>query len=333
MKEDYLDSVRVFQVIVIGIVIFSLAFVSGCVQEEETRELEKSEHMFVETLDVEDKSDLEEVDSVYSLNEQIYTYLDVNGFKISENDKINWKAYVTVYGPDDQVIPGLDDLPLDDGETQVAGDKDWGNVWITSNIWPSEEGWKPGEHTIEYRIVDEIGEKEKTFTETFTAEAEGLYFEEKITPEEEGININEEGTVEESVKSNIRIQELEYETKQGTLKTTITFEGEIPDVQNLENDENILYSLGIDTNADQESDYSMGYYLFGNLSQAEFMVSEGQTYLDNPDASYQVESNTLKMSINLSELNNPEEITLRTLSYYESETGTAVMNVPWETYN
>jgi len=141
---------------------------AGCINGYD--ELEVTENYFV-------GEDLEErVDNQYEANEDVDVALEVEGFEADEDGVIAWTIYATVTGPDGEPVEWddgeivLDEYVIDEGETAI--EEDWGYLDYTEYpLYFSPaflgESWDEGTHEIEFRIVDEIGDKDKTITMEF----------------------------------------------------------------------------------------------------------------------------------------------------------------------
>jgi|GEM_PF-2185240 len=145
---------------------------SDTFQVERRDELEVDEFKFVEDFDVTDVDDWVEVEPEYLPVGEIHIYFEVEGFEVDDGGTVAWQSYVTVYGPDGEPVESFENIELEDGEDQLP-DADWAYVDFTAQILPDEDSWNEGEHEVEFTVVDEVGEKELVFTESFEVVRDG----------------------------------------------------------------------------------------------------------------------------------------------------------------
>ncbi|OUJ18400.1 hypothetical protein AMET1_1316 [Methanonatronarchaeum thermophilum] len=140
---------------------------TGCLNGYD--ELEINENYFV-------GEDLEErADNQYEANEDVRVALYVEGFEADEDGVADWVIYATVTDPDGEPVEWdegelvLDEYVMVDSDAVIDGD--WGYIDYTELplvFSPGlENAWDEGTHEIEFTILDEIGDKDKTITMEF----------------------------------------------------------------------------------------------------------------------------------------------------------------------
>jgi len=165
------DKVRKPMVFVVGLLVISGLLLSGCLGDDYD-ELELNEFRFVEDEEAEDEI---EEGYEYGAEENVFINFEVEGFE-ADDGEVERSVFVTITDPDGEIYPDLDDTPLQENITSDI-DADWGIIEFTEIItYPTEIenetelGWASGENEIELRVVDTIGDKELTITETFVVE-------------------------------------------------------------------------------------------------------------------------------------------------------------------
>ncbi len=153
----------------VALLIISGLFVSGCLNGYD--ELELNEFKFVEDEDNEDEI---EEGYEYGSEEDVFVYFEVEGFE-ADDGIIDWTILMTVMDSDGEPYPGLNESEVEDETADI--DADWGIVEFTPNrmnVYPAvgAGGWEDGENEIEIQVVDNIGDEELTFTETFEVSEE-----------------------------------------------------------------------------------------------------------------------------------------------------------------
>ncbi len=138
--------------------------VSGCTNDYD--ELELKEFKFVQG---EDNKDELEDGYEYDNGEEVLMYFEAEGFE-AEDGIIDWTVFVTVMDKNGDVYPGLEKFMVENKTAEI--DADWGLVefnpdrmYIDPKVGPQE--WEKGENEIQFEVIDNIGNKELTFTENF----------------------------------------------------------------------------------------------------------------------------------------------------------------------
>lgn len=300
---------------------------------QESLDLQINEFKFVKDFNAQSFDDLIEVTASYGSSEEILLYFNANGFRVGENNNVEWSLYVTVYGPNDEPIEGLNNKLIENNSAIV--DSETGEVDFTSNLWPGESGWEVGEHEVQFKVIDEVGDKKRTFTETFEVKEEKeskkeLNFFKQINYSTEELTILE-GEINSSRKSAINVESISYEAKDNSLSAKIDLKGDLLDVSDLRNNESIFYFVHIDTTGNEEPDYELVYLISSQIGEF-YSVWEGenQINLNEIESNYVLSSsNSIKMTINTTDINKPNQVNMRTSALYESPTGTGQDLLPW----
>lgn len=157
--------------LVLVLVGFSVT-IAGCINGYDDLEVTRFE--FVETHEVEEwPDDLVERDSEFNRYEEVPALFTVEGFKVDEDDSVDYEYFVTVRDPEGATYDELDDVPLSHVTDEVDPDWDWIEDSFGPVLTPDEDGWGSGENEIEFRVVDNVDQKEVTFTRNFDVVSNG----------------------------------------------------------------------------------------------------------------------------------------------------------------
>lgn len=109
--------------------------------------------------------DYESHPGIYDSDEWVELYFEIEGFELDEEGYAEYEQYVTIVWPDGTVDPFYDDYLMFDGELEEVQ-----TIWFENQLKPPGDGWMDGEHEVIIEVIDPVGDKDVTFTETFTVE-------------------------------------------------------------------------------------------------------------------------------------------------------------------